>query len=1195
VSTHPDLLIEAPADARARETALDIRRSVIVQAPAGSGKTDLLTRRYLRLLAAVDEPEEILAITFTLAATAEMRSRILADLEAAAGRRDPRPEEADRIALAREALANSERRGWNILDHPDRLVVETIDSFCPRIAHDRPLLARLGGHLHPTEQAEPLYAAAARRTIEKLGGSDAALDEALNHLLDLRDNRLSQCESLIADMLKVRDHWQHAFPLSPTMTENDWQAGRAKLEAPFRRENHRVLAEAHRLLAAEPALEHQLLDLAHYAADQGFEDVALLAGVSALSPSMPPDHWRSVCSLLLTKDSNWRRDVNKGQGFPSSTREQKQRKSEMQDLLQRLQQIPGLLFALCAIRDLPPDVYTDGQWTTLRHIFTVLRQAIAELSVVFAENNKVDFIQLSIAALEVFKESPERILDLAGNIRHLLIDEFQDTSRHQHELVTELLSAWSDAADADESRTVFLVGDPMQSIYMFRQAEVELFTQVRERGLGCVPCLPVQLSVNFRSHVGLTEPINQMFAAICAGDAPRGAADVPFVEATASAPALPEKSVHVHAQLIGSADHRPTMPGTNHAQQQEALDVLRVLEQHLPHIERARATGAEYRVAILVRARTHLAQIVPLLQNREIPFRAVEIEHLSERQELLDLLALTRALLHPMNRIAWLSVLRAPWCGLTLADLHLLTGADNPVFKDFSVLELIDRHQHVLSADGQRRLARTIAILRRALDLRWRQSESPSFASWIERTWRTLGGPSTIDAAGYENAQVFFSLLDAVTPDGIAPSTAAFDAEFDRLFAQPDPSVSERTGVQLMTIHKAKGLGFDVVIVPGLDRPSSGDGNPLICSLERIDPWQRSGQGSGNPAEPEFLVAPLGPQEEETHQLYRWVRKQRQIRFDEERKRLLYVACTRARRELHLFGTAVVTSSGIREPDQNTLLDTAWPALQADFAAALAANRARVLAFPTTGILEEVAAVADSPARVAPRRLPLDAEPPTSPQNVTVTGSILSVDPDAPEFLRPEGSRQARLIGSAVHALLERIGPQLSGLTPAEIRASAAAVLRASALTGEALKSATDIVTKWLVACAADPVCRWILAPHPEAKSESSWTGFAGATAASESSRLRTLRADRVFRAGPEPLAPGSDHLWIVDYKTSGRTPSGALFLAAERALYAPQLQAYARAVRALYGSETPIRLGLYYPAITALDYWDPDWDPDPD
>ncbi|MGA8907018.1 MAG: UvrD-helicase domain-containing protein, partial [Acidobacteriaceae bacterium] len=89
-----NLLTEAPIDAPAREAALDIRRSVIVQAPAGSGKTDLLTRRYLRLLTVVDEPEQILAITFTLAATAEMRARILSDLEVAASRRPPGREDA---------------------------------------------------------------------------------------------------------------------------------------------------------------------------------------------------------------------------------------------------------------------------------------------------------------------------------------------------------------------------------------------------------------------------------------------------------------------------------------------------------------------------------------------------------------------------------------------------------------------------------------------------------------------------------------------------------------------------------------------------------------------------------------------------------------------------------------------------------------------------------------------------------------------------------------------------------------------------------------------------------------------------------------------------------------------------------------------------------------------------------------------
>jgi ATP-dependent helicase/nuclease subunit A len=1163
---------EPPIDQAARDTAIDIARSVIVQAPAGSGKTDLLTRRFLKLLAVVDQPEDILAITFTRAATAEMRTRILSDLDAAAGRRSFAPDELPRIVLARDALAQSDRRGWDLLNHPERLAVDTIDSLSLRIAHDRPLLARLGGRLQPTEEAGPLYAIAARRTLDRLGGANAELDAALAHFLDLRDNRLADCEDLLGKMLATRDQWQHALPLSRAMTEDDWADARVNLEAPFRREIARVLGAAHQLLSEESTLASELLALANFACANGNQGVAGLAGIADLSPSFSIEHWLCLCNLVLTKDGDWRKRVQSPEGFPTEKAggpAAKRTKEKMEFLLARLRNLPQLLAALRAIRGLPPTSYSDSQWLTLRHVFTVLRHAVGELRVVFAEQNAVDFTELSLAAIHVLQEAPDRAI-----ARHLLIDEFQDTSRRQHELLTAILRAWDPGSDPSDHRTVFLVGDPMQSIYMFRQAEVELFTHAWTHGLGPedarVPCDPVSLSVNFRSHAGVTAPLNEFFTAICAQDPPPGSAAATFAPATAHviAPDPASTYVHVHPLFIGNGNGRPTREESAAARSEEAQEILDILE-------RTRADHPEYRIAVLVRARPHLAELVPLLRDRAIAFRAVEIDRLSDRQELLDLRSLTRALLHPMDRIAWLAILRAPWCGLTLADLHILAGSDDPACKTLSALELIDRNQHRLSPDGRERLARTAQILRRALQLRWRQSESPSFASWIERTWRTLGGPAALDAAALENCEVFFTLLDAVTPDGLAPLTADFDAQLDRLFAQPDPS----GGIELMTIHKAKGLGFDVVIVPGLERKPRREDQPLIAALERRDPF--------NPAEDEFLVAPIGAKGDDSDPLYQWVAAQRKLRVDEERKRLFYVACTRARTELHLFGTATVSSSGLRPGDASSLLATAWPALAPEFEAlyqkpvAAAAVPPNVIVFPAPGEVAALAAVAEPAPSHGPFRLPLDYRP-VPAANVTVTGANILGRSDPPEFRRPKGSRSARVVGAAVHALLERLGAGLIDLAAEQLRAHAASLLRAAALTGDAMENATVSVTNLILACAADPICRWILAPHPEAQSEASWSGFADA-------RLRTLRTDRVFRAGPAPLAEGYDCLWIVDYKT-GTAPStdSAAWIAAERQTYAPQLLAYGRALRAIHGAQTQLRLGLYYPAISVLDWWEP-------
>jgi ATP-dependent exoDNAse (exonuclease V) beta subunit len=1166
-------------DLTERARALDLTTSFIVRAPAGSGKTDLLTRRFLRLLASVDEPEDILAVTFTRAATAEMRARVLHHLEEAANNKGGSGDD-ERIALAHAALVQSERRGWRLLDQPHRLNIETIDSLCLRIAHGQPRLSRLGGQLNPTEHGAALYAQAARRTLGHLGGGNAKLDEALTHLLELRDNNLPDCEALLSGMLAQRDQWLRAFPLIDPRDENaDWEFVRSRLEAPFRRVVKASLAKAHDLFMAEPLLLEQLLELANYACANGNDKVVLLAGVKMLpSPdAFPIEHWRCLCDFLLTEKSEWRKRVQVTEGFPPGTANSpsKQAKDAMTSLLARFAQMPDLLEALQSIRCLPKPRYDDDQWRTLRHLFTALRHAVAELRVIFAEQNAVDFTELGIAARDVLSDEeagPDRLLALSGNICHLLIDEFQDTSRSQHDLVNSLVRAW----DQSDGRTCFLVGDPMQSIYLFRQAEVELFYRVEREGLitgdHCVDCKPIQLTTNFRSHAGLTDRWNEIFGAVFGESDSVKAASVPFSPSFAAELAMQGNAVHIHPQVIGTPDRKPTADEKRVARENEARKVLQILEQHRSRIEHAQRTGGEYRVAVLVRARQHLAEIVRLLRTQAVPFRAVELETLAERQELLDLLSMVRALLHPMDRIAWLSVLRAPWCGLTLHDLHLLTGQDNRELKHLPMLELIDRHLSLLDEGAQQRALRTIQVMRHALASRFAGMHAASFSQWTERTWRSLGGAQCVDAAGYENAQVFFTMLDGVAPDGLACFTEDFEAQLKGLYAQPDPTVSERAGVQLMTIHKAKGLGFDVVIVPGLDRKPASDRQSLIVSLEQTGP-------DGND---EMLVAPIGSKGGEKHPTYAWVQRQRDIRVDEERKRLLYVACTRARKELHLLGTATVTASGLQPGDRKSLLNAAWPALEAEFAENsrnLSIPRENLIEFPEVGLA--IAAGAQQPPELKLRRLRQFQPSMPGLRNVTTTDAYFTAPSrealESPGFVRPEGSRRARVIGNAVHALLAAAS---SGADGTSLRQQARVLLRAAAFNGGILDQAIHEVMDSVEKCRRDLHGAWILRQRAGAESEPSWTGwFEGS--------LQTLRADRVFVAGEAPGSEGSDHTWIIDYKMSA--PAGEAiesFLASQRERYAPQLTRYARALRAVRAENLPVRLGLYYPRIAAFDWW---------
>src|SRR5438874_6191183 len=170
----PAMLELVTTDAQARKEALDPSRSFIVQAPAGSGKTELLIQRYLVLLGVANEPEEVVAITFTRKAAAEMRARVIAALDLAAGGEEQASEPHKKITcdLAAKVLARDNERGWGLLHNPSRLRIQTIDALCSAVAHSAPLEGGSGSLGEPLERVDELYLEAARRTVRELAGGD---------------------------------------------------------------------------------------------------------------------------------------------------------------------------------------------------------------------------------------------------------------------------------------------------------------------------------------------------------------------------------------------------------------------------------------------------------------------------------------------------------------------------------------------------------------------------------------------------------------------------------------------------------------------------------------------------------------------------------------------------------------------------------------------------------------------------------------------------------------------------------------------------------------------------------------------------------------------------------------------------------------------------------------------------------------
>ncbi|MDE2219394.1 MAG: UvrD-helicase domain-containing protein, partial [Gammaproteobacteria bacterium] len=481
----------ARVDAEARAAALDTRNSFLLQAPAGSGKTTVLTCRLLALLATVDAPEEILAITFTRKAAAEMRNRVLEALHCAATGVGGRELEARHAAAA---WKRSQSLGWNLLDTPARLRIMTIDAYCQSLCAQLPIATRSGLRLEIAPDARPLYAAAARRLLER-ALSETELVAAAQLLFARLDNDWGRFEELLVLMLEERAHWL------PRVLSGEGSG--AELELRVAASLTSVVAgrlEAMRALLPAPLLERGLVLAAHACATLGRP----FATDELRSDPQDLPRWRVLCELMVTGGGVWRRRWNRNDGFlPEHRRE----KESVLEWVAALAALPQALELVNDVRALPDAQLAPADRQALRALSLLLRHAAAELQLEFAARGMVDFAAVAAAARAGLTEhgQPTDLALRTGNaIRHVLVDEFQDTSIDQFELLRALTAGWEEG----DGRTLFAVGDPMQSIYQFREAEVGLFLRARAEGVGALRLRSLQLRRNFRSAPALIAWVN---------------------------------------------------------------------------------------------------------------------------------------------------------------------------------------------------------------------------------------------------------------------------------------------------------------------------------------------------------------------------------------------------------------------------------------------------------------------------------------------------------------------------------------------------------------------------------------------------------------------------------------------------------------------------------------------------------------
>lgn len=879
-------------DQKERQAATDPRHSYIVEAPAGSGKTEILTQRFLRLLSQVQEPEQIIALTFTRKAANEMRERVLSALRhVAAGDQPTNPHQQSTYQYAQQALAHDHVRGWHVLQHGSRLRIMTIDALCQLLAQAIPVHATHYATI--ADQPEVLYYQAARAYVQE-AQVQPAYQADLKILLQHVDNRQDVLVALFAEVLAQRDQWLTPIFLARTQSKQDYEQALAWM----------TQHELSRFCQTIPTeLQQALWTLIHTLRTEGGSNHAALDILASWQEftAITPEEALALASLLLTSNQSLRKGFDHHIGFKRDNCPEPyytQIKTQSKQLCEALQNLPEFTAALIHISHIPRPEFAEQQWGVLQALFRVLPVLVAHLTLQFQEQHRIDFTGIAHQAKLALGhiDSPSDLaLYLDHQIQHLLIDEFQDTSIQQFELLTHLIQGW----EPYDGRTLFIVGDPMQSIYRFRAAEVGLFLRAKTQGIGPVHLIPLQLSANFRSAVPIVTWVNQQFAHIFPqqDDIEMGA-------------------VSFHAATPMVAGHegsfvRAFQCGSPSAEAEKVINILEAEWQEHPHSS----------IAILVRSRSQLRSIITALRQKQIPFQGVDIDLLAQLPHLRDIESLTQAFLMPAHRLAWLAWLRSPWVGLDLADLLILAQTDTSIYQALGKAHTLSG----LSAEGLIRAQYVYQVFQAAYT---RRQQLP-LVDMLQHMLKQMHQAVLLSPAEQEDLEQYWTLLQQFTVNEQILDYALFKKQFNRLYSQKTTPAN----LHIMTIHKSKGLEFDCVILPGLGaQPQQSD--PALMRWLKL-PRQT--------AEDIFLISPIKAMADEACRVYDYLAHLDAEKTYYESQRVLYVAATRAKHRLylldhhpslrkksfrHMLLTQAFTETPSNEPTHTLVTDTVLPMMQ---------------------------------------------------------------------------------------------------------------------------------------------------------------------------------------------------------------------------------------------------------------------------